>query len=106
MSVEIAGYGASPQPGCHPGLSALRSDNSAFHQTFDQEAYTDRGIRTPASMSRRLAQPGAVEPFDESQEYALPRVPRQKPIDQPTATSDDLAGYLDHGRTEGLELHP
>src|SRR5450759_153857 len=53
-----------------------------------------------------LAQPATVQPLDQSQEDPLPRVPRQQAVDQPSPTSHDLAGHLDHRRTERRELHP
>src|SRR3954449_3179101 len=62
------------------------------------KAHGDRGIRTPTSRVRPSTQPAAVQPFHQSQEYPLPRVPRQQAIDQPAAAPHDLTGHLDQRR--------
>src|SRR4051794_15078955 len=52
------------------------------------------------------AQPATLQPLDQPQERALPRVPRQQPVDQPAARLDDLARHLDHRGAERGGLHP
>src|SRR6267142_4647868 len=69
-------------------------------------ARRDRGIRTPTSVTGPSAQPAPVQPLDPSEEYALPRVPRQHPVDQPSSTPHDLTRHLDERRTVRRELHP
>ena len=41
------------------------------------KASTDRGIRTPTSVSNASTQPACVQPLDQPKEHPLPRVPRQ-----------------------------
>src|SRR6516225_1148004 len=85
-------------------LQRLASAASRFTPSCLCKANTDRGIPTPASSSIVSAQPAAIEPLDQSQEYSLPGIPGQQPIDQPAATPDDLAGHVDHRRAERPEL--
>ena len=47
-----------------------------------------------------------MEPLHQPQEDPLPRIPGQQAIHQTTAAADDLAGDLNHRRTERPELHP
>ena len=94
--------GRAPSPGRRSlGFSARRSTPSDAWK-----AYTDRGIRTPASTSPDSVQPATIEPLHQPQEDTLPRIPGQQAIHQTAAAADDLAGNLDHCRTERLELHP
>src|SRR3954465_13041566 len=69
-------------------------------------ARRDRGIRTPTSVTRPSAQPAPVEPLDQSEEDALPRVPRQHPVNPPSSTPHDLTRHLDERRAVRRELHP
>ena len=69
------------------------------------KAYTDRDIRTPASISLDSVQPAAIQPLHQVQERTLPRIPGQQAIHQATAAADDLAGDRDHRRAERRELH-
>src|SRR5271157_4961524 len=94
--------GRAPSPGRRSlGFSARRSTPSDAWK-----AYTDRGIRTPASTSPDSVQPATIEPLHQPQEDTLPRIPGQQAIHQTTAPADDLAGHLDHRRTERPKLHP
>src|SRR5437867_7692665 len=52
------------------------------------------------------AQPAAVQPLHQPQERPLPGIPRQQPVNQPTAPAHDLARHLDQRRAERRELHP
>src|SRR3954451_658692 len=54
----------------------------------------DRGIRTPTSGTRPSAQPAPVQPLDQSQEHALPRVPGPHPVTQSSSTPHDLTRHL------------
>src|SRR5262249_57554354 len=49
---------------------------------------------------------GGAGAVDLAQEHAVPRVPRQEPVDQPSAVPDDLAGHRDQRRAERPEFHP
>src|SRR5271165_1525899 len=69
-------------------------------------ACRDRGIRTPTSGTGPSAQPALMQPLDQSQEDALPRVPGQHPVNQPSSTPHDLTRHLDERRAERRELHP
>src|SRR3954447_4254193 len=69
-------------------------------------ARRDRGIRTPTSVTGPSAQPAPVQPLDPSEEDALPRVPRQHPVDQPSSTPHDLTRHRDERRAVRRELHP
>ena len=69
-------------------------------------ASRDRGIRTPTSVARPSAQPALVQPLDQSQEDALPRVPGQHPVDQSSSSPHDLTRHLDERRAVRRELHP
>src|SRR5262245_5223285 len=70
-----------------------------------------RPTRTGASGPRLQvplgsAHPAAMETLYQSQEDALPRVPRQQPIHQPMATTDDLTGHLDQRGADSPTLQP
>src|SRR5512135_3838510 len=45
-------------------------------------------------VSTRSTQSGAVQPLHQAEEHALPRVPGQEAIDDPTGCPDDLARHL------------
>src|SRR5256885_16603914 len=68
-------------------------------------ARRDRGIRTPTSVAGPSAQPARVQPLDPAEENALPRVPRQHPVSQPSSTPHDLTRHLDESRAGRRELH-
>ena len=72
-----------------PRLS--RSDSSSPSPTpfLRSMAHADRGIRTPTSGSNRgLNTAGKhIQPPHQPEEHPLPRVPRQKPVDQAAARS-------------------
>src|SRR3954453_17730944 len=69
-------------------------------------ARRDRGVRTPTSVAGPSAQPARVQPLDQSEEYALPRVPGQHPVNQSSSTPHDLTRHLDESRAVRRELHP
>src|SRR6202789_3255334 len=69
-------------------------------------AHSDRGIQTPTSVTRLSILPALMQPVYQPEEYSLPRVPRQKPVDQPSSAPDDLARHLDESRAVCRELHP
>src|SRR5436305_9843077 len=69
-------------------------------------ARRDRGVRTPTSGAGPSAHPAPVQPLDQAEEDALPRVPGQHPVDQLASTPHDLARHLDESRAERRELHP
>ncbi len=84
--------------------------NRLLHQhltaSLSSMARRDRGIRTPTSGAPLSTQPAPLQPLDQSQEDALPRVPGQHPIKQPAAAPHDLTRHLDECRTVRRELHP
>ena len=43
--------------------------------------------------------------IEKTEEYMLPRIPRQQAIDDLAATADDLRRHMDHGSAEGGEVH-
>src|SRR5258708_40043628 len=69
-------------------------------------AKRDRGIRTPTSGAGPSAQPAPVQPLDQSEEDALPRIPGQHPVKQSSSAPHDLTRHLDERRTVRRELHP
>ena len=69
-------------------------------------AHSDRGIRTPTSVARLSTLPALMQPLYQPEEYPLPRVPRQKPVDQLSSGPHDLARHLDESRAVRRELHP
>src|SRR5262249_40160722 len=69
-------------------------------------ARRDRGIRTPTSVSGPSALPAPVQTLDQSEEYPLPRVPGQHPVNQASSTAHDLTRHLDQRRAVRRELHP
>ena len=90
----------------HPVLRCRFVPPHASLPFLDSAASRDRGIRTPTSVTYLSAQPGLVQPLDQSQENALPRVPGQHPVNQPSSTAHDLTRHLDESRAERRELHP
>ena len=84
-------------PGGHdPRLTA---PNSPHHR--QPPLFARRPTRIGASRPRLQgitpsAQPTALQPLHQPQEHPLPRIPRQQPVDQPTAGPHDLARHLDH----------
>src|SRR5271156_2596777 len=92
-----------------PSASVRRSRIVSPHASLPflcSAASRDRGIRTPTSVAGPSAQPALVQPLDQSQEDALPRVPGQHPVNQPTSTPHDLSRHLDESRAVRRELHP
>src|SRR5215472_15394959 len=69
-------------------------------------AATDRGIRTPTSVSNLSTQPACVQPLDQPEEHPLPRVPRQEAVNQLAAGPDELARHPQERLAVGRELHP
>src|SRR5512143_1619103 len=75
--------------------------------TSPSAARRTRPSRTGASRSRLLGSVGsAPKGKNHPQEYPLPLVPRQQPVQAPMASADDLAGHHDDRVHEPLELHP
>ena len=92
--------------GLRPLLTSRISSRSSHPRLSLSMAHRDRGIRTPTSVVHPSALPASVQPLDQPQEDALPRVPRQQPVDQPPSTPHDLARHLDERRAVRRELHP
>src|ERR1039457_139412 len=91
-----------------PSASVLRSRIVSPHALLPflcSAASSDRGIRTPTSVTGLSAQPALMQPLNQSQEDALPWVPGQHPVNQPLSAPHDLTRHLDESRAERRELH-
>jgi len=89
------------------GVFGLRfSDLESFplmhHYPFFARRPLGIGHPDPTSMTDPSAQPALMQPLDQSQENALPWVPGQHPVNQPTSTPHDLARHLDESRAETM----
>src|ERR1700679_3974183 len=92
--------------GLRPLLTSRISSRSSLTPLSRSMAHTVRGIRTPISVVHPSALPASVQPLDQPQEGALPRVTRQQPVDPPASTPRELARQLDERRAVRRELHP
>src|SRR4051812_43903339 len=82
-----------------------RLDCSIVTPTSASWLTTPSRTGTSGPRLRRFAS-SAPQRKDHAQEHPLPLVPRQQPIQQSVASSDDLAGHQNDRVHEPLELHP
>src|SRR5512140_2096898 len=106
MHIKLYRDGPSPCRDSSPGCRSFCFSAGRSTPSGAGKAYTDRGIQTPASSWRDSVQPATIQPLHQPQKDTLPRISGQQAIHQTAATADDLAGNLNHCRTERLELHP
>src|SRR3954469_20463992 len=102
-----AGYAPSPGRAIAPRLLPPRSRSPIIAPPLVGSEPTRTGTSGPRlHLIHHSTHPPTVQPLHQPQEYSLPGVPRQQPVDDPSACSHDLAGDLDHRHAERAELHP
>ncbi len=86
-----------------PSRISLEHDTPAFFVRWPTGIGAS-GPRLQLSIGSTL--PALMKPLDQSEEDALPWIPRQQPINQPPSRPHDLAWHLDERRAVRRELHP